>query len=207
MDQAEKDNLEFELSQYLDGELSGRRARRLERRLAEDPALQEELKKYAALEGHLAGMARKGPEGADYDFQRAEILRMLERKRLLEAPRRRPVVLRPWFMAAGGGLAVAATVIISVLAWMPPHVPVGSSLAPEVSVAVVAPSARQHGQVQVALPRLDAMDYRLSEVAAGTEPQESGAEPEPPPGTVLVSVNSPSPSRWDAGAFPFPVEF
>ena len=207
MDRPEKDNLEFELSQYLDGELSGRRARKLERRIAEDPALQKELKKYAALEGQLSALGSSPLAGADYDSQRAEVLRMLERRRLLERPRPRPVFFRPVFAAVSGGLAVAAAIIIGIALWPSPVGPVPPAPVHEVQVAVVAPAVPEHGQVQVAMARLDAADYRLPEVAVGVETQETASEAEPPPGTVLVSV-SPSPApRQDEWAFPFPVEF
>jgi anti-sigma factor RsiW len=212
MDQSEKDNLEFELNQYLDGELSGRRARKLERRIRVDPALQEELKKYAALEGRLSALGAGELPGADYDSQRAEVLHALERRALLERPRRRIIIFRPVFAAVSGGLAIAAAIIVGLTLWLSSPAPVAAPgpLAVHPSghpqQPIQAPAAAPT-EILVAMSRMDAVDYHLPEVSAGVEPQEAASEPEPPPGTVLVSAGPPGQPEGEDDAFPFPVGF
>ena len=208
MNQPEKDNLEFELSQYLDGELSGRRARKLEKRISQDPALQEELKKYAALEGRLSALGAGSLAGADYDSQRAEVLRVLERRALLERPRHRLIIFRPVFAAVSGGLAAAAAIVIGLAMWLSSPGPVAGpgpiAMPPSASQP---PAAAGPAEVQVAMNRMEAGDFHLPEVAAGMEPPDIASEPEPPPGTVLVSVGPSGEPREDDDAFPFPLDF
>jgi anti-sigma factor RsiW len=210
MNQHERDNLEFELSQYLDGELSGRRARRMERRLEEEPALREDLKKYAALGEQLDALARTDVPGMDYDWQRSEVVRMLERKRLLDARPRRTIFFRPVFWGAGGALAVAASVVVGIMAWM--SSPAGPAKAPglpapEISVALVMPAAAAQSQVQAKLRKLDENDYRLAGPPAEEQGMEIATRMKPPPGTVMVSVNSQHRAKASAGSFLFPAEF
>ena len=210
MDRPEKDNLEFELNQYLDGQVGGRRARRLERELQQDPELQGDLKKYAALDGMLSGLARTELAGVNYDSQRAEVVRLLERRRLLDRPQWRPVFLRPIF-AVGGGLAVAAALVVGIVAWMHSH-PVGAPVtSPKVFAALVAPKAAPEAQVQVALPRLDERDFRFADAPVDSGAVDSGlaevAVKLPPPGTVMVSVEPRPLSEWASGGLPFLMEF
>ena len=212
MNQDAKDNLEFELSQYLDGQLSGRRARRLERRLDQEPALREELKKFAALDEQLSQLAQKDVAGLDYDWQRSEVVRMLERKRLLGARSTRTIFFRPVFWGTGGALAVAAAVVIGILAWMPPAGPTGNptvatALTPEVSVALVRPAAPMQGTVQASPRRLDENDYRLPGPPVEDPGMEIATRAKAPPGTVMASFNQPRPSQYGAGSFLFPAEF
>jgi anti-sigma factor RsiW len=197
MNGQEQDNLEFELSQYLDGQLSGRRARQLERRLEQDPALRETLQRYAALDGRLVALGGAGLAGVDYDSQRAEVVRRLERRALLERRPARIIFLRPVFAMAGGGLAVAAAVLIAVLVWRGGQPPVSTPTVSEVSVAVLAPVVPRGGEAQVTLRRLEDREIRLADAEEG---------PHAPPGTVMVSINPPPPDAWGAGAFPFSVE-
>jgi anti-sigma factor RsiW len=226
MSEQERDNLEFELSQYLDGQLSGRRERRLERRLEQDPALREELKKYASLEGGLASLAQRELAGLDYDAQRGEVVRMLERKRLLAAPRR-AVIFRPVFAWGGGALAVAAGLLVGMWAWMssgtgtvPARQP---SPATVVSVALVAPSAgAKQERAEVTLRKLSEDDFRLQDVAADTASVDSASADSsaeggatelavggrrPPPGTIMMYVHPSRPPKWGRGSVPFPAEF
>jgi anti-sigma factor RsiW len=197
MNGQEKDNLEFELSQYLDGQLSGWRTRRLERRLEREPALRAALQKYASLEGHLADLAGRELAGVDYDSQRLEVGRRLERRALLERPRRRPVVLRPWFLSAAGGLAIAAAVVAGALFLMSTPVGRPAPAGAEVSAMLVRPPVPQRGEAQVTLRRLEEKEIRLT---------DSGDGSQLPPGTVMVSVSPPPLEEWGVGAFPYPVE-
>ena len=52
---------EFELVQYLDGQLSPSRAKRLEERLARAPELRQELDRYAGLQEQLSAAAEQSP--------------------------------------------------------------------------------------------------------------------------------------------------
>jgi anti-sigma factor RsiW len=215
MDQGQKDNLEFELSQYFDGELGGRRARRLERRLEQDPALQEELKTYAALDQQLSALAGKDLAGADYDWQRGEVVRMLERKRLLETKRRPLLFFRPMFWTVGGGLAVAAALVVGIVMWMssagPSAKPLIATVAPEVSVALVMPGVplgtAGRSEATASLRKLDENDYKLMLPAGDSEGTEIASRAKTPPGTVMVSFSPSRPSKWRSGNFPFPAEF
>jgi anti-sigma factor RsiW len=209
MDRPEKDNLEYELSQYLDGQLSGRRARKVQRELERSPELQEDLKKYAALDGLLTGAARQGAPGVNYDAQRAEVLRMLERRRLLEGRQRRPIVLRPVF-ALGGGLALAAALVVGfALRTQQPtdNVPKTGTTV-EVFAQIVVPAAPRTAVAEGRLPRMDEKDFRFADAPADPGLAELAGEPLPP-GTVMILVE-PSPREdgdWAAGETPFLAEF
>lgn len=207
MDRPEKDNLEFELSQYLDGQLSGRRARKVQRELERSPELQEDLKKYAALDGLLTGAARQAVPGVDYDAQRAEVLRLLERRRLLEGRPRRTIVLRPVF-ALGGGLAVAAALVVAfaLRTQQPADKAPTHGGAVEVFAQVVIPAAPGPAVAEVRLPRMDEKDFRFSDAPADPGLTELAGEPLPP-GTVMVLVEPSASPDWAAGEMPFLAEF
>lgn len=198
-----QDNLEFELSQYLDGQLSRGRARRLERRIEQDPALREQLRKYAALEGRLSALGKGTLAGADYDGQREEVVRLLERRRLLEARPRRPVFLRPVFLSFSGGLAaVAAALMVGLWLWVFTKHPTAAPVQTEVSVVMHRARAPRNGQAELTVRRLDPRDIHLP--SAGL-PEPASLE-DMPPGTVMVSV-SPAPREQAAmGLFPFSVD-
>jgi len=209
MARPEKDNLEYELSQYLDGQLSGRRARKVQRELERSPELQEDLKKYAALEGLLTGAARQGVPGVNYDAQRAEVLRMLERRRLLEGRQRRPIVLRPVF-ALGGGLALAAALVVafSLRTQQPTDNVLKAGQAVEVFAQVVVPAASRTVVADSRLPRMDEKDFRFADAPADPGLTELAGEPLPP-GTVMILVEpfSHEDADWAAGEMPFLAEF
>ena len=220
-DEDRKDNLEFELSQYFDGSLSGRRARRLERRVEGDPTLQEELKKYAALDQQLAQLAGQELPGADYDWQRTEVVRRLERQRLLET-RSRPFFFRPVFWTVSSGLAVAAALVVGIVMWMstagpsgkPPIATGGPAAAPVVSVALVMPgdsSAKPApSEARVTLRKLDENDYKLMMPPGDNDGTEiaTRSRSKPPPGTLMVTVTPSRPAKArPVSSFLFPLEF
>jgi anti-sigma factor RsiW len=188
----QRDDIEFELSQYLDGELSRRRARRLERRLEEDASLHATLQQYALLEGRLASLGEAGLAGADYDSQRAEIVRRLERQKLLSRPTRRTVFLRPVFALSAGGLAVAATILLVALLWRGGAGPVLPAAGAEVAVMVMQPAAPAGCEASVSIRRLEDKDIRIADATGDLDAEPSSWALGPPPGTVMVSF-SPTP--------------
>lgn len=168
--------LELELTRYLDGQLSRRRAVALERRLLEDAALRRELQRYAALEGYLAAMGHDVPEGVDYDAQRGEIVAAAERRVLLSgAPRRRLVFRGPLTALA----AAAAVAILLAAGWlMRPATP-----APVVQAMVLPAEAQARGEVALVVEYPQLTDDELPLAPAGRREARPGL----PPGTVAVS--------------------
>ncbi len=176
MNASHQDDVEFALCEYLDGALSGREARRLQRRLAEDPDLADELKRYAALDEALASVAGAGPDGVDYDLQRAEVIAAIERRALLQPPRRR--VLRPVF----GALAAAAALLIGVMAWVVivgRQTPPGPGEPVRVTLLSASPAVEGEGEVSVQITRPPVESLPLAPLAP-----RGGM----PGGTIVVSV-------------------
>jgi anti-sigma factor RsiW len=177
-DQDRPQDLEFLLCEYLDGELPRRRRRELDKRLEADEALREELRKYTALEARLGDLGGEEVEGIDYDLQRAEIVAAVEKRALLQAPRPRPIYLRPVF----GALAAAASIllIISVGAFLlRPAAPPAGRLV-EVQIKPAAPLSGRLGAVRVELKRPNYDELPLAPDVA--------AVADAPPGTVVVSI-------------------
>jgi anti-sigma factor RsiW len=106
------EDIEFQLSQLLDGELPEEQAAALRRRIAADPALAEQFRRYQALEEGLGRLGSEMP-AVDWDLQRESIRSVLEREALLK-PMSTPWrgVLFRWSAAAA---AAAACVIVGLL--------------------------------------------------------------------------------------------
>ena len=194
MDEPNKDNeLELLLCDYLDGQLGARRQAKLEKRLAADPELREELRKYAALDGHLAELAGGEVEGVDYERQRAEIVAAVERKVLLDAPIRRPILLRPAF----GALAAAAVLLLAVGAgWLllrPPAPP--DPAAASVSVEVLRSTPAPSGVVEVSM---QFSPVGLDELVVDPDASTAAGAPG---GSIVVSVGA-GPTRRPRPAMP-----
>jgi|GEM_PF-6070490 len=179
----QNDDREFQLCEYLDGQLSHRQRRRIEKQLDQDEPLRDQLRQYAALDGLFGQLADQEVEGFDFARQRAEIVAAAERKALLGRRSHRPIYFRPVF----AGLAAAASLLMlvgaAVLLNRPGTVPASvSSLA--VSVRIV-PAVMNAGGIPVV--------YMSMSPAAGQE-----LPPEPrdiakvfaPPGTVAVSAGT-----------------
>jgi anti-sigma factor RsiW len=178
-----KGDLEYRLSQYLDGQLPADDAEAMEKRLHEDPALREELRRYRRLESHLSRM-RAELAGDDCRRQRASIMAAVERQALLVGPPR-----RAWRLRGGlwGGLAaaavalIAATVALLVLERGPTPLP--SDV--RVTVRPAAPEVANGGEVIVLSRHLDVTELPLALEA------EQGSGADLPSGTVVVSVGPP----------------
>ena len=188
-----RDNLEFLISQYVDGQLSARQARKFEQRLAADADLREQARLYGALEQGLRDLGAELPE-TDYSQQRAEIMGALERKLLLSAAPRR--VFRPVFgvLAAAAALAVA----VSVAAWIfrgPGPGPGGSpnrgAEGPSVQVTLQAQPGKG-GQAKT----VEVVFYSIEGQEIPPAPSYSIPEEGTPSGTILVSVG-PDPEAPD----------
>jgi anti-sigma factor RsiW len=192
----EKDNLEFLLSQYLDGQLEPQEMERMEDRLGGDLELRREFQRYAKLDEMLAEM-RLPPELAavDFDVQRQEIMAALERKSLL-AGRSRFNVIRLTFAGVG---ALAAVAVIAVGTWLAirtststlnssplVRVEVVNSISPsrgQVSVSVAGPGLEDSNQAQVAVEYEQVPDNEFSLAAQSDQAPETWNAPT---GTVLM---------------------
>jgi len=173
---------ELSLCEYLDGQLSHRQRRRLEKQLDQDEHLRDQLHQYAALDGLFGQLADLDVEGFDFGRQRAEIVAAAERKALLGRRSHRPVYFRPVF----AGLAVAASLLLLVgvsvmLLSRPGNV---SAPVPAVSVRILPAAMHVGGKTVV---------YVTMSPLAG---QESPPRPTAvakmfaPPGTVVVSTGA-----------------
>jgi anti-sigma factor RsiW len=197
----EKDNLEFLLSQYLDGQLDLQEMERMEDRLGGDLELRRELQRYAKLD-EMLGELRSPPEleAVDFDAQRQEIMAALERKALLTG-RPRFNVIRLTFAGAG---ALAAVALIAVGTWLAIHTTtLTPNSGPVARVEVVKPISSSHGQAVASLVGPGAEDPNQAQVAVEYEqvPDNefslaAGSEQLPeawdaPTGTVLMVGVSP----------------
>jgi len=179
-DQPDETDLEFLLSEYVSGTLPRARSAELERRIAEDPALREDLRRYAVLERHLADLGTEALEEVDEDVQRADVMQALERKGLLEGPPRRPFVVRRILFPLA---AAAAVLIFATVGWV---VLRDRPVTPqeEVAVNVLRPAPLAPGAAvwDVRYQRVDWHQFRLR------PPASRGPASKLPPGTVMVSI-------------------
>ncbi len=183
MNESQKHNdPEALLCDYLDGRLSHRQRRLLEKRIEQDGDLREQLHQYAALDGMFEELSGQSPEGFDFGRQRSEIVAAAERKALLDEKRHRPTYLRPVFT----GLAAAASLVLLVGAvfMLLRHQAAPQVSEPAVSVQVLPVSQPPTGQVVVSVT-LTASD---DPVPAPARPAAVGAQV--PRGTVVVSVGA-----------------
>ena len=182
----EKDNLEFLLSQYLDGQLDPQEMERLEDRLGSDLELRREFQRYAKLD-EMLGELRSPPELAavDFDAQRHEIMAALERKALL-AERPRFNVIRMTFAGVG---ALAAAAVIVAGSWLIFHTPSGGS-SPVARVEIVKPVSSSHGQAVASLAGPGLQDLNQAQVAVEYE--------QVPDNEFPLAAAERTPEAWDA---------
>ena len=177
MPNAEHD-MEFLITQYVDGLLDPSRAAELERKLEADPALREQLRLYESLQGLLMADDRKALSGIDYDGQREEVIAAVQRRALAERLPSRPVILRPMFRVLAAAAAVLVVASVGLLVYR-----AGPRAEPEVSVAMrsaaVSPAGR--GELEVSMRRVDPGMLAMSVLAPA-------AEGPLPSGTVVVSA-------------------
>ncbi len=200
-DDINNDDIEYRLSQLLDGTLPPEQRAELEQRLAEDDALRRQLEEYRRLQTHLDGLTDLEPLAVDYPQQRREIMGAIERRALL-APRGSR--LRRWSRAAMlPASAAAAAVLIAAMVYFYgfPEPPGAAPGEPMVSARLVPfEGADAHGgEMKVKVARLGFEETPL----AG--PKERRPSPVPP-GTVLVSFGAEQPPRAQYVSSPVPVE-
>ncbi len=205
----QSDEAEFELSRYLDGQLSRAEAKRLEQKIERDPALAEELRRYATLEGLLAAMGR-APLPVDAGQQRADIMAALEREGLLSARPDRMLILRPVFRYVAAAAAVAVLVTAAALVFRGagrstetarrPASPSGQS-GPVVQAAVVREEPNISGQAEV---KVEFAPTPFEELRLAEEP--APLKPSMPPDTVIVSVGGEGEEQQPVPAFPIFVD-
>lgn len=170
------------LCDYLDGRLSHRQRRLVEKRLEQDDDLREQLRQYAALDGMFDQLGGIDAEGFDFDQQRSEIVAAAERKALLGQKRYRPVYLRPKFMSLA---AAASLLLLAGAAFMLTRPPVQTSeLAPAVSMQVLPVANTPAGQEVVSMT----LSAPIGQVY--TPPQPTTSNLAVPRGTVVVSTGS-----------------
>ncbi|MCL2701136.1 MAG: hypothetical protein FWE88_05525 [Phycisphaerae bacterium] len=115
MEKPEYDNMEFKLSQLLDGDLPPDEEALLLARLRDDDELAKTYAGYRRLDDMLEDLA-VAPElsAVDYDAQRADIMACIEKKALLTySPRKRVL---PWVF--GGALSAAAVAMLAIGAFI-----------------------------------------------------------------------------------------
>ncbi len=180
MNDKEQLDLEFQISQYLDGQLGDRQAAELEKRIQGDERLGRLMEQYAAVVSHVSGTPLDESK-FDFDEQKAGIMRAVERKMLLGGQkRRRMIVLRPFVRMAA---AAAAVMIVSVVAYhifksAPPPVEV-------VEVAVVRSEPLPTGEIAMDM-KLMPMEWDEVDLAS----EDEMLSPKIPAGTVVVSFGS-----------------
>lgn len=193
------ENTEFELTQYLDGQLKGARKRRLQRRLDQDPLLRQELARFGALEGNLAELGQVEFPEADCRLQREQIIASLERRSLLGRPARRLTILRPSFVFSAA--TAAAAIVAAVMLWpaFTSSESTGGAAKVELAVNVVLPEPPSSEVESVIVFR----QLPQEELPPRVEQVLMQGESEVPSGTIVVSAGGTSPE----GAAPWMFEF
>ncbi len=179
------DDRELQLCEYLDGQLSHRRCRQIEKQLGQDEPMRGQLRQYAALDGLLGQLGDQDVEGFDFARQRSEIVAAAERKALLGRRSHRPLYFRPVFagMAAAASLLLLAGAVV--LLNRPGTLPVATTATvPAVSVRIVPAAMYATGKPAVYM--------KMAAPDGWDEPPEPTglAKAFAPPGTVAVSAGS-----------------
>jgi len=182
-----QDDPESLLCDYLDGRLSHRQRRLLDKRIEQDDDLREHLRQYAALDGLFEQLAGQDVDGFDFHQQRREIVAAAERKALVGAKRYRPVYLRPVFV----GLAAAASLLLLAgAAVILLHQPVVTpESAPAVSVRMLPASQRPTGREIVSVT----LSVPIGQ-GSFQPPRPTTAKMAAPRGTVVVSAGARKPA-------------
>jgi len=226
MEKIDPNNIEFKLSQLLDGDLSPDEQDRLLARLRDDEELSRTYAGYRRLDAMLEDLI-VAPElsQVDYDAQRADIIATLEKRSLLAKPRPRVI---PWVYR--GALAAAATVLLAIGATMvfktampdptPGPTPVGgvaSAIVPprmvgSIESSVAFQSYRDESAVslvQIRVNYLDDNEFMLSDPdgfdknpladtgQTGPFANTDGNTKPLPAGTVLMVLDQPVEREFD----------
>jgi anti-sigma factor RsiW len=184
------ENMEFQLSQLLDGQLDDQQAQALRRQMAQDPALARQFRQLQALEAKLAELAGLTPS-VDWELQRESIHSKLERHTLL-APGQNALLVRllRWSAATAAAAAVLAGLVLTLhLAW-----PAGKAGNIHVTYSqIAAPAAHHRPQVQTVQQAETTGRTQVRYSDAGKVP-DATANRGPERGMVLISGGSDAPS-------------
>ena len=182
------EDIEFQLSQLLDGRLDDQEAQALREKIAHDPALAEQYRQYQALEGKL-GAAGGEEMSVDWDLQRESIHATLERQSLL-ADKRDSVALRVfrWSAAIGAAAAVIAGIALTL------HVVWPSSGGRSIQVVIVPPAAptpATRPAVATLIPGEPSGHMNVTYTGSGKSPDVKQARAEGPQrGMMIISGGS-----------------
>lgn len=196
------DDIEFLLSRHIDGQLDPRRAGKLDRLLADDADLREQLRLYRLVDDAVRQAGRPLPDDIDYDEQREDIIVAVERKVLADGLPHHRLVLRPAFGLLAAAAMVLAAASVALLIYRsgpaPPGSPFGSPFGsspgsssgpggpavPQIEVAVVslAPVAASDRQLSVSLRRPDQPSPPVQVPPGPARPL--------PAGTIIASVSA-----------------
>ena len=203
MDEApDKQNIEFQICQLLDGQSTGRQGRRIEQLLEASPSAAEQARLYRALESGLARLDDNLPfDEFDFQQQREEVMAKLERRLLLDGhgPRSRTILLRPaWLTAAAAAAAVLVAAVGAALWLTRPQAPVSRPVAMVKVLPAQQAPLKPGGYVDVQTrqgPSWDEMPL------APEDPQGRGNLPS---GTVVVSFGAEpaTAAAGQAGVYP-----
>lgn len=140
------DDIEFQISQLIDGDLPERQAEALREQIARDPAVAELYRQYQQLQQGLEAELNQTPS-IDWNLQAETISAELERDALL-APARSPW---PGRILRWGGLGAAAAAAVVLAATLLPWGPGGPQPEPgELAVEWIAP-ASEPGEIDADL--------------------------------------------------------
>ncbi len=192
-------NLEYQLSQHLDGQLDAEVRAKLQKRLAEDPELSRQWQRYTELDCQLDALSGEPLPEIDFDEQRERIVAAVERKALLEGYPKRRWVIGTRSMAVAAAAMLLMGVAIGLWSLWP-----GKVISPQQQVAVAvlseAPAGLAAGQLEVHMPRLAHGEY----VTQRFRPE---ALARMPVGTVMVSMSGVEEISSDGfAAEMFPIE-
>jgi anti-sigma factor RsiW len=125
----DSESFEFELSQYLDGDLSADRRAEIERRLQSDPAARAMLEDFAKID--VAARASGPMPEIEWDELASRISRAVRKEA------RPPALLFSWPIRAGFALAAMALLVFGLMEFQAPLAP----LAPAAELLVIGPQA------------------------------------------------------------------
>ncbi len=167
-----KDDSEYLLCEYLDGQLDREGEAELQDRLTEDPKLREQLRAYAVLKERLDVMGDAELRRIDYDAQRREIMKLVERRALLSGVPRRRLILRAVLATFA---AAAVLIILAPVATLIFRASPDATDVPRVTVSILpeAPLTSHRAEAMVSVAMI--------EVTEAIAPVRAGR------GTVVVS--------------------
>lgn len=178
-------DVEFLLCQYLDDQLSRRQRQALETRLAEEPELREQLRKYQTLDDHLADLGDETPVGMDFDSMRTDVLAAVERKIIMQGPPKR----RPWIIRLGVGAAAAAAILLAVVSvvFLMPGGGEETSSQPVASSDMLRAEGSGGGEGQASA---SVREMGWEELSLSAEIDETTMDEDVPSGTIILSIGS-----------------